>query len=237
LKFKKWRTEEDKVLSLVILIPLASITFVFLTVLPPYKDKISFQSLTSPHIYAINSYDFKNGNIRYGLSFLPFVLVIVAAYSARNKYYKTFIYLVCSVQVFTAFSNDYYTLFSIPKYFSSQSQEERFANRTGTIWFRNNYDHGKVLISSLQHEPEITSWPMDYNSYIHEGNQDLWLETIKDPGSKVRWIFMYTEGFSHGKNMDSVSRQLNHYNASVDSFDLVYSDSIYLIYRNKNAAI
>ncbi len=113
------------------------------------------------------------------------------------------------IQIIASNTNLLYLQCNLPRYLDLiRYSELHWKNKPYVEWFQENYDSGYIMISSLQHEPVMFYMKIPYKTYIHEGTQHYWIESIKNPQTYADWIFMYKSFITQGRNEDSTTKSL-----------------------------
>lgn len=95
-------------------------------------------------------------------------------------------------------------------------------------WFDQNYDGGRVLMALFQNEEVLFYSKIPINQFIHEGSQELFDLTLKDPVKHVDWIVTVEAGFK-----DLVTERLSDPKLLENQFFLVYEGAYTHIYKKK----
>ncbi|MEM4368334.1 MAG: hypothetical protein QXO21_04940 [Candidatus Anstonellales archaeon] len=196
--------------------------------------------LEAPHFsflsfFDTNNYIFKEYNIRYGLNFIPFFVFLVGILSSFNKYYKILILILLITQMIGSNTNVFYLQYNIPKYlFLINYSKNHPKNASYIKWFREHYDGGYIMISALKHEPTMFYMNLPYKVFIHEGTKKYWKESIQNPQTYARWIFMYKPGITEGREEDSTTKFLKNNDNLYIFFEKKYEDEEIEIYKKKD---
>lgn len=224
-----WRNKwMDNPEYLVFLLPSTAGLFVVFTLfrgnIPLFLPELTIQNLTNKNTSLMNEY-----NIRYGLNLFPFIAIMLGFIASRSKYLLMLVVVVLLVQIYTTFWTQYFTVYQLPMKLSSVS-ESRTGKTEASVWLKNNYDGGLIMISALKHDPEMFYLGIDYKDFIHEGAGKYWLDSRKDPQKYATWIFMSKY---YKSNDDSVTKFIAKNQNLNKFFNLVYDDGSFQIYKIK----
>ena len=88
-----------------------------------------------------------------------------------------------------------------------------------------NYDDGLILIAAGPHDREMIQFNLPYKTYIHEGTQIYWKDSLHTSSKYATWIVMLKD--------HSRSRPAKQIISTWDfnKFKLVYSDERNLVYK------
>jgi hypothetical protein len=105
--------------------------------------------------------------------------------------------------------------------------------RQGVSWYLDEqYDDSPILASmgSLAHYmQESASYGLRLRDFVHEGNGDLWLETIRSPRRHVRWVAIE----ARAEGGDTLAARLRQDAAFLDGFDQVAAGGGVLLFRRR----
>lgn len=225
------KDKQTALYSLSLLIPIGA--FLFTTAAIRGGFPLATPHLTLEALFNGSNRYYEEYNIRYGLILIPLTLIPVGVFAARNTWRKILVAVVITAQTITFFLPEVYNQYSIPHYFLSKPREDNLRNSAALAFMKNNYDDGLILVSALKHDPEMFYLGLDYKTYIHEGTQKYWTESIKEPQKYAKWIYMFAPGVTTGREEDSVTKEMKENQALEQHFELVYQDREYHIYRRK----
>jgi hypothetical protein len=97
-----------------------------------------------------------------------------------------------------------------------------------SAYLRENYDGGVILIESFGNESILFHARIPLTNNVYEGSYQLWDPALSSPpGQGIRWIVM-----RDGKNPDQAHQELAG-TRKLDSYDVVYRNDLYSIYKVK----
>ncbi|MCR4263122.1 MAG: hypothetical protein NUV98_00185 [Candidatus Roizmanbacteria bacterium] len=161
-------------------------------------------------------------NIRYGLSMLPFLIVFSFLMTKKSRILFSMVSAAYVLQVLAYF----YTPLNLTYQLSSNWH---YAVSPASRWMTENYDEGLILIAAGPHDREMIQFGLPYKTYIHEGTQKYWKESLTDPRKYATWIFM-----EYTNEKDPVTEFLKDSPILEMSYDLIYSDGTTRIYKQKS---
>ena len=163
-------------------------------------------------------------NIRYGLLLLPWIAILTSyVFNIRFFVLKALLFLVFLIQVFSYANPQYSVIYQIPA--------RMYAKPYGAMvdWFQEHYDGGKILISASSHEDQMFEMGFNYNTYIHEGTNKYWKESLDDPPRYAKWVVL-----DRGHESDMVARKKGIREVLQRDYNLVYNHQQVEIYKIKN---
>ena len=167
----------------------------------------------------------KEFNIRYGLSLLPFLIVFSIVLVNRIRFSFIPFILLVAFQTAAYFTTPYFLTYQLPLAVGYGIAEH-------SLFMRDNYDGGLILISAKKHDPEMIQMDLPYKTFIHEGTQYYWNESTKkeNPAKYATWII-----FDRNIPEDEVTKYLKD-SPSLKKYDLVFMKEGVRIYKltNKN---
>jgi hypothetical protein len=168
-----------------LLLPLSIFLFMVLTL--QKNTPIVQPDLTLSNIFSSETSKQTGFNIRYGLLLLPWVAIMIAyLFSFKNIFIKSVMILsfclLFSIQIYSYFNTSYSVLYKIPAKILNKPD---FAM---VDYMKKNYDGGKILISAAGHEDQMFLMGFDYKTYIHEGTNKYWKESLDDPPRYASWV-------------------------------------------------
>ncbi len=208
---------------LVLLMPLAIFLFMVLTLqrnTPIVQPILSLQNILS----GTTSYG-TGFNIRYGLLLLPWVAIMCSYLLIwPNKFIKGFLFIILtgifSFQVYTYFVPTYTMIYKIP----AKIYDKPFSKMVD--WIKRNYDGGKILISAGSQEDQMFLMGFPYKTFIHEGTNKYWKESIDNPSRYAQWVVI-----DYGHNSDNVARHMNREDILEREYKLVYQENQLKIFK------
>lgn len=170
-----------------LLLPLSMFLFMVLTL--QKNTPVVQPALTVANIFSAETSNQTGFNIRYGLLLLPWVAVMTAyLFTFKNKIVKAamiiFFVSLFSIQICSYFNTSYSVMYRIPA---------RILNKpffSLVEYMKKHYTGGKILISASGHEDQMFQMGFDYKTYIHEGNNKYWKESIDDPPRYASWVIL-----------------------------------------------
>lgn len=173
----------------------------------------------SKHVYPYETY-----NLRYGTAVLPAIAFFVGVLAKQSKYMKGIILVAILVQVWF-FTSKPLAIIEDAKVGNVQSELDV------AHWAKDHPTKGKVLLSTLAHDPLLFEARIPMGQLIYEGNQDIWKNALRSPDFFADRIIM--------KSSDSINDQVRKALANKpvlkEKYNLVYDDGDYRIYDKKIA--
>ena len=181
------------------LMPLSIFLFMILTL--QRNTPIVQPTLSILNIFSSETSTKIGFNIRYGLLLIPWVAIMVSylfIFKSRLMKVTTFIILslLFSIQVYSYFYPGYSTIYKIPVRIESKP------NAALVEYMQKNYDGGPILISASGHEDQMFEMGFDYKTYIHEGTNKYWKESLDDPPRYAKWVIL-----DKGQNADKLAQK------------------------------
>jgi hypothetical protein len=204
-----------------LLMPLSIFLFMVLTL--QRNTPIVQPDLTWANILSSKTSYGTGFNIRYGILLLPWVAIMSAyAFSIRYSLLKIIVFSVFGIQLFTYFRPTYSVLYQIP----AKIYAKPYASLVD--WMKENYDGGYILISASSHEDQMFEMGFDYRTYIHEGTNKYWKESLDDPPRYAKWVVL-----DKGHDQDKVAAKKNIEVVLARDYNLVYDKEQVKIYKIK----
>jgi hypothetical protein len=160
-------------------------------------------------------------NIRYGLSFLPFLTVFAFLLAKKSKFILLGIVLLLTLQTVAYFYTPLNLTYQLGK-------NRSYSVTSESKWMKKNYNGGLILISALRNDRQMNEFGLPYKRYIYEGTQKYWKTSLKKPDTYASWIFMR----ANSSDSDNVTKALRG-KVDLEKYDLVYSKGDILIYKIK----
>lgn len=162
-------------------------------------------------------------NIRYGLILAPIIAIFAGLIASKNLVLKMLVFIIIGAQIVSTFVGPYFLLFQLPiakKYYVTEHAQ----------WFKEHYDGGLVLISANRYEPFMLQVGIPYKSFIYEGSQQYWLDSLKNPTKYATWVVL-----NEGLVGDTVAKYLVDKNILKTKYNLEYESKTqgYKIYKRK----
>ena len=180
-----------------LLLPLMIFLFMVLTL--QKNTPIVQPDLTLKNILSGDTSTGTGFNIRYGLLLLPWAAVI-SAYLFNVKYtiVKILLFAIFGIQIFSYFSPTYTAIYQIP----ARIYDKPYGKLVD--WMKQNYDSGPILLSASSHEDQMFEMGFDYKTFIHEGTNKYWKESLNDPPRYAQWVII-----DPGHQQDMVNRMIS----------------------------
>lgn len=160
-------------------------------------------------------------NIRYGLLLLPWVAILSSfLFVPKNILVRLVVVLLFGVQVFSYFYPKYTVIYQIPANIYEKPYGEFVA------WMKQNYDDGKILISASSHEDQMFEMGFDYKTYIHEGTNKYWKESLDNPSRYAKWVVR-----DEGHPQDQVAHNMNRLDILEREYKLVFENNQLRVYK------
>lgn len=164
-------------------------------------------------------------NIRYGLLLLPWAAVMsVYLFQVKNIVIKLIIFAFFGIQIFSYFSHTYSVIYQIPARTGSVLYGKPYQDMVE--WMKQNYDGGPILISASSHEDQMFSMGFDYKTFVHEGTNKYWKESLDNPSRYAKWVVR-----DSGHPEDKVARNMNRLDILDREYKLVYNKEQVKIYK------
>ncbi|MGI8419925.1 MAG: hypothetical protein ACR2LN_04760 [Candidatus Levyibacteriota bacterium] len=206
-------------------LPLA--IFLFMVLSLQRNTPIGQPDLTITNILSGKTSHMVGFNIRYGIILIPWVAVMSSfLFSMRNSIVKLLIFSVFFLQIYSYFFPKYTVIYQIPLQIHGGRELTPFG-----VWLRKNYDGGKILISAMDHEDTMFEMGFNYSTYIHEGNQHFWKDSLKHPARYASWIVL---DYGTGISKDPKVKSLMHSPDLKKDYKLVYVENGLRIYKIKH---
>ncbi len=204
-----------------LLMPLSIFLFMVLTL--QRNTPIVQPSLTINNIFS-SQVSYQTGfNVRYGILLLPWVAIMCSyVFNSRFKIVSILIFMLFGIQLYSYFNPTYSVMYQIPARINVKPYGD-FVK-----WMKKNYDSGFILISASSHEDQMFEMGFDYKTYIHEGNNKYWKESLDDPPRYATWVVI-----DKGHPYDNVARKKNIEVTLNRDFNLVYEKEQVKVYKIK----
>lgn len=209
-----------------LLMPLSIFLFMTLTLqrnTPIVQPELDLANLLSPETSTQTGF-----NIRYGLLLLPWVAIMIAyLFSVKSIVLKTcavaIFCMLFGIQIYSYFAPRYSVIYQIP----TRIYDKPYASLVD--WMKKNYDGGLILVSASSHEDQMFQMGFDYRTFIHEGTNKYWKESLDDPPRYATWVILDT-----GHDQDKVAQKQNIEVVLERDYHLVYDKEMVKIYKIKN---
>jgi hypothetical protein len=215
-------------LLLALLLPLSIFIFMIATLMkntPIGQPELSIANLLSGKTSLSGEF-----NIRYGILLLPWIAILSGyAFNIKNILLKLLIVLFFAFQIVTYIFPKYTLIFKLPVTLS-QGNNKGTGNDATVKWLKGHYDNGLILVSALKHDPEMFWLGFDYKTYIHEGTQKYWIDSLKNPQKYAKWIIMTRSDSDYKNSDDPVTKNISGTANLKNYYKLVYEDTNNLIY-------
>ena len=162
-----------------------------------------------------------HSNIRYGTVMAPIIALYIGYFASKKKIATLLVVIVIGIQLYTNFYTPYFLFFQLPKAWQYSVPESVY-------WFKNNYDHGLILISANRHENFMFQTGFAYNNFIYEGSRKYWVTSLNDPEKYASWVI-----YDKNQRGDAVGQYLTKDARGQlrTNFTLMYDRDGFLIYR------
>ena len=127
---------------------------------------------------------------------------------------------IFSTQVYTYFYPNFTLIYKIPE----NIYDKPFVQNVN--WMKENYDGGKILISAGSQEDEMFMMGLPYKTYIHEGTNKYWKESVDNPSRYAKWVVI-----DYGHNSDNVAKQMNREDILEREYKLVYQENQLKVFK------
>lgn len=195
-----------------LLLPLAIFLFMVLTLMrntPIVQPDLNWDSLMSGTTSLGTGF-----NVRYGLLLLPWVAIISAfVFRLKPQVLNVVVFLLMMFQFHTYYTSDFTTIYKIP----DRIYDKPYSEFTG--WMQKNYDGGKILISAGSMEDQMFQTGFNYSTYIHEGTNKYWKESMDNPSRYAKWVVI-----DYGNNTDTLAKNMNRTDILDREYKLVYTE-------------
>lgn len=162
-----------------------------------------------------------NSNIRYGIIFLPIAAVVIGYFSAKKRIIAGIVFICIIVQVIAYFYTPLFLSFQLQKTWN-------YSVPTYTQWFRAHYTGGLILLSANKYEPFMLQSNLPYKTFIYEGSQKYWTDSLKEPSKYASWVIM-----DPSVNGDFLAKYLKNPHDLQNNFKVVYQKGTFKIYKIK----
>ncbi len=204
-----------------LLMPLSIFLFMVFTL--QRNTPIVQPSLTLGNILSSET-SFQTGfNIRYGILLLPWVAIITAyLFNFRFFILKLLVFSIFCVQIYTYYKTDYSLIYRIP----ARIYQKPYSDLVD--WMKKHYDGGLIMISASSHEDQMFAMGFDYKTYIHEGTNKYWKESLDDPPRYAHWVIL-----DKGHPQDTIAYKKGIETVLARDYNLVYEKEQVKIYKIK----
>jgi hypothetical protein len=208
------------------LMPLSMFLFMVLTL--QKNTPIVQPDLTLANIFSSGISTQTGFNIRYGMLLLPWVAIMIAyLFAFKNIFIKSTMLLLFvvlfSIQINSYFNTSYSVMYRIP---ARILQKPNFKL---VEYMRNHYDGGKILISAAGHEDQMFMMGFDYKTYIHEGTNKYWKESLDDPPRYASWVI-----YDKSQDRDPIAVKKNIDTVLLRDYKVVFHDDQVKVYKIKH---
>ena len=199
--------------------------FLFMALTLQKNTPIVQPDLTLANILSSETSKQTGFNIRYGLLLLPWTAIMISyLFSIKNKFVKNIIVFLFvslfSIQVYSYVNPSYSIIYQIPVGIAPKP----YGNLVS--WMKNNYDGGKILISASGHEDQMFQMGFDYKTYIHEGNNKYWKESLDNPPRYASWVIL-----DKGQDRDPIAMKKGIDTVLARDYKLVFLEGQVKIYK------
>ncbi|HSW88399.1 MAG TPA: hypothetical protein VLG12_04510 [Candidatus Saccharimonadales bacterium] len=209
-----------------LLMPLSIFLFMVLTL--QRNTPIVQPDLNFANIFSSETSNQTGFNIRYGLLLLPWVAIMTAyLFAWKNIFIKSIMILIFvllfSMQINSYFNTSYSVLYRIPARILAKP------NFTLVEYMKKHYDKGKILISAAGHEDQMFMMGFDYKTYIHEGTNKYWKESLDNPPRYASWVV-----YDKAQERDPIAVKQNIDVILLRDYTLVFHDDQVKVYKIKH---
>jgi hypothetical protein len=210
-----------------LLFALSLFAFMILTLqrnTPIEQPQLTVENILSPVTSKMTEF-----NIRYGLSLLPFIVLLCSwLFAVRFLAIKILLFALLFVQFYSYYHPSYSVIYQLPISIRESPGPGGERARLYMEWLKAHYNGGRILISAQKHDPQMFQLGYEYKTYIHEGTGNYWLEARKDPRKYAKWVVM-----DYINNEDKVTKVLKDSPVLEDDYHLVYNEQDIRIYKKK----
>lgn len=180
-----------------------------------YKGNIP---LSIPEIF-VNGVPGTYFNIRYALYSLPAIAVMISIISTK----KSFQILALTIAIIGS------ALLIKPGLLDTatiRDTKNNYVNGSWDIleWIKNNYDNGYILASAATSDPIIFGTGLNINTFITEGNEKYWNESMVDPGKYAKWVLVAND------ERDMLKRHMSQ-SKFIEEFHKVNDFGVFTLYK------
>lgn len=206
-----------------LLMPLSIFLFMVMTLMR--NTPIVQPDLTIATLMAGDTSNGTGFNIRYGLLLLPWA-AIMASYLLiwKNKIIRLVLFValmgIFSLQLYTYVNPAFTLIYKIP----ARIYEKPFSKSVD--WIKKNYDGGKILISAGSQEDQMFAMGFPYKTYIHEGTNKYWKESLNNPSRYAKWVVI-----DYGHSSDNLAKFMNREDILEREYKVVYTENQLKIYK------
>jgi hypothetical protein len=165
-------------------------------------------------------------NLRYGTLMLPAVAFFVGilAHKAARWMKPLLLILVLVSTVFTWRTG----IIALTEAIDNQANTSAQGQKVAAAWLKSHYDGGLILNQRNISEHLVFFSEIPLRSFIYEGDQSIWEESLVDPARHARWILISEDG------RDKLWSALNGTPRLLDFYTMVYHEHGMQIYKLKS---
>lgn len=184
--------KEKSFYFLPVLLSTSIFLFMILTLMrntPIYQPDLTLATILNP-----STFNYPEFNIRYGILMLP-MITLLCSYLFTFRFFavKVLVLALLCAQFLSYIYPGIVLIFQMPINISSSITQSAQKENDMTDWLRQNYNNeGLIMISDLKHGSTMLKLGVPYKTYIHEGANKYWLESIKHPQKYASWVVMDT---------------------------------------------
>jgi hypothetical protein len=204
------RPSEQKVLALGLLYPL------------PFYVLSLFEGRT---VLIMEHPDITGGslNLRYGTLMLPSVAFFVGIVAHNTgRWLKPFLLILVLASSLITWRTG---IIALAEAIDNQANTSAQGQKVAGVWLKSHYDGGLILNQRNISEHLVFFSELPLRSFIYEGDQTLWQESLDNPARHARWVVIREDG------RDKVWSALNGSPGLQDFYTMVYHDGGVQIYR------
>jgi len=213
--------EKRMIVLYVFCLGLAMFTFIAYGVYSRFIPPLEAPSLKLSTFFESKMYDSLRFNIRYGYNVLPVVIVFFSYVFYRYRLLFVIGIVVLVINTILPFTSQFNSFFLLQKQFKYNSQSHINAQE-----FSKMYDGGYILISDIDNQYFIFNTGIQYRYFIHEGTQNYWLTSLRNPKTYARWIIL-----NQPNKRDAVRDYLQIINRIEDFYSKEYNRRGFEIYK------
>lgn len=180
-------------------------------------------------IYVPEFPPYKLFNIRYGLLIYPGLIALIAYFFSRYTLYvvKTLIALFLIVQLGLLYTR-------LPITLEDPLTEMQRANARSQVlaaeYLKSHYHSGNILIAAGALDPVMFYSEIPLKEFVHEGNKNIWTESLIEPSKRVRYIVV-SKGNASMIARDTVANHMLAHPELLKPYRFVFSQDAVDIYE------
>jgi hypothetical protein len=173
-------------------------------------------------IYIPEQFPYWMHNIRYGITLLPFLILLGAYLISRLRYLWVILAFLVLFEYRSIIVEDRVITMneSVHGFAGRQAYEEQMEEG---MLFKEIYDGGYILADPFNNDPAIFYSEIHLNNWIGRGNLEKYEKALAHPEEEVRWIWV--------RSGDDIDLGLKHREELERFYEVVYSEGSLMIYR------